>query len=204
MPAVQITFTQEAFRGRNDDGDEATATWIAGLNENWDQAIGVPFRIRLLASRLNENTDQNGNMDLYVSHNGGTFVICSSTDGTSAAQDIGSSTLDAQGADTTQQLGSGTYLTNNNGVNNNNGNAFTEIATWFSGTAFEADFEFCLYLVPDLVAVGDTLEFRLRFNDTVFTGGYLNTPLITAINSARSVQLKGSTLRLKGNTLQLR
>ena len=44
MPAA--VRQQDAFRGRNDDGTEATATWIALINTNWSQAVDVNFRVR--------------------------------------------------------------------------------------------------------------------------------------------------------------
>ena len=37
---------QIAFRGRNDDGSETTATWIAAQNTNWTQPTGTNFRVR--------------------------------------------------------------------------------------------------------------------------------------------------------------
>lgn len=201
--AVSVTFTQDAFRGRNDDGTEATATWIADENTDWNQVIGETFRIRFLVSRLNEGSSQNGSMDLYVSKNAGAYVHVESTAGTSPAQDVASSTLDAQGTNTTQQIGVSTYLTANKGVNNNSGFASTDSTTWPSGTAYEAEMEFSIYLVPSLVEVGDTFDFRVRFNDTVFSGGYTFTPHITA-NRIRYVRLKGGTLALKGGTLTIK
>jgi hypothetical protein len=199
---ASITFTQESFRGRNDDGTEATATWKAALNTNWNQPTETPFRIRFSVSRLSEGTSQNGEHGLYVSHNNGTFQYISSTIGTSPVIDVVSSTLDAQGTDTTQQIGIGTYLTNNNGVNNNNGEAKTTSATWPDSVAYQADIEFCLKIRSSQVAVGDTLEFRGRFNDTIYSGGYTNSPILTV--PPKQLLIRGGTLAIKGGTLAIK
>ena len=38
---MAVTWTQVGFRGRNDDGTETTATFIAAVNTNWTQLTGV-------------------------------------------------------------------------------------------------------------------------------------------------------------------
>src|SRR4030067_2481593 len=38
---------QAKFRGRNDDGNETTATWKAAKNTNFSQAVDTNFRLRL-------------------------------------------------------------------------------------------------------------------------------------------------------------
>ena len=202
MP-VTITFTQDSFRGRNDDGPEATATWKAPINTNWAQRADIPFRIRFLVHRESEGTSQNGSMDLYVSKNSGSFELISSIVDTSPVIDVASSTLEAQGTDTTQQLGSGTYLVANSGVNNNNGEALTGTATWTNGILQEAEMEYCLQIVRSRVSIGDTLEFRCRFNTIIFTGGYTNAPIIT-VDSDPQLSLKSGTVTLKGGTLKLK
>lgn len=39
-------YIQTAFRGRYDDGDLDTATWIAAENENFEMFLDIPFRVR--------------------------------------------------------------------------------------------------------------------------------------------------------------
>jgi len=197
------TFTQDAYRGRNDDGSEATATWKAGLNELWVQQVDTTFRARFLVSRPSEASDQNGRFAVWVSHNGGAYEECNSTVGTSPVEDIASGSLDAQDSDTTQQLGSGTYLVNNNGVNNNNGVAKTGSAFWALGTAQEADMEFSLQIVGSRVSPGDTLALKLYFNDSVLAGGWTNYPTLVVPNPPGTI-LSGGTIAIKGGTLKLK
>jgi len=203
MAGGASTFSQDAFRARNDDGTEATATWLAPLNTSWTQYVDQTFRVRFLVSRPSEAASPNGSMDLYVSHNGGTFEAVSATVGTSAVRDITSYTLDAQDSETTQQLGSGTPLPTNKGVNNNTGYAETGTVTWTAGTAYEAELEYALQIVGSKVEVGDTLELRVRFNGATFTGSYTNYPIIIASNPAR-LKIKGQSLIIKGATLKLK
>ena len=40
-------YAQAEYRARNDDGSEAAATWKAGADTPWNQAIGQPFRVRI-------------------------------------------------------------------------------------------------------------------------------------------------------------
>jgi hypothetical protein len=44
---VSAAFDQRAFRFRNDDGTETTATWKAAQNTAITQTAGVPFRLRI-------------------------------------------------------------------------------------------------------------------------------------------------------------
>ena len=47
MTAVLPVWTQQNFRGRNDNGSESAATWIANVNTNFSQAVDIAFRVRL-------------------------------------------------------------------------------------------------------------------------------------------------------------
>ena len=49
MTHVTAAFDQDSFRGRNDDGSEAAATWKANANVNWTQSVDENFRRRLAA-----------------------------------------------------------------------------------------------------------------------------------------------------------
>jgi len=197
------TFTQDAYRGRNDDGSESTATWKAGLNELWVQQVDTPFRVRFLISRPSEASNQNVVMSVYVSHNGGAYELCSSAVGTSPVIDIASGSLEPQGTDTTQQLGSGNYLTNNDGVSNGSGDARTNSALWPLGTAYEADFEFALQIVGASVVPGDTLALKVYYNDSILVGGWTNYPTLV-VPQPPGVRVQGGTIAIKGGTLKLK
>lgn len=41
-----FALTQVAFRGRNDNGNETTASWKANINTNWNQPVDTKFRVR--------------------------------------------------------------------------------------------------------------------------------------------------------------
>ena len=62
---------QVEFRGRNDDGSQAAATWVAVLNTNWTQVSETPFRVRFTLTETNAE----GTTETFVlqhSINGGT------------------------------------------------------------------------------------------------------------------------------------
>ena len=48
MTHVTANVVQQSFRGRNDDGSETAATWIAATNTNWTQAADETFRVRFV------------------------------------------------------------------------------------------------------------------------------------------------------------
>jgi hypothetical protein len=43
-------FTQDSFRGRNDDDNETAATWKAAADTNWTQKVDENFRVRFVIS----------------------------------------------------------------------------------------------------------------------------------------------------------
>ena len=45
-PITAPSLTQSAYRARNDDGDEASATWQAATDTAWTQPAGERFRVR--------------------------------------------------------------------------------------------------------------------------------------------------------------
>jgi hypothetical protein len=206
VPAVLITFTQEAFRGRNDDGSEIAATWKAAKDVVWSQPVNTNFRLRVVVSKLSEPIASNGSMGLWVSHNEGSFVLCDADTGTSPVQNVASSIGGYNHADdTTQQVGSaGTYLSNNQGVVEQADNdARSETATWAGSTAQEGEFEYTLRIIGSKVSPGDTLEFRVRFLGIIFVGGYSSVPILVVPELAR-LKIKGGTVLIKGGTLKLK
>lgn len=53
------TLTQSAFRFRNDDGSETTATWRQTQNTNDSNTVSTRFRLRFLLNATNNPTAQN-------------------------------------------------------------------------------------------------------------------------------------------------
>jgi hypothetical protein len=115
-PASQ-RLEQKSFRFRNDDGTEATATWMAPANTNVAIESDTTFRLRyLVQEEYNENWywTQSGPSGMRFSWwyriNGGSWTVMSAT---TPVQFDSTSQL-VNGAATTQQLGSGSFVTDNN------------------------------------------------------------------------------------------
>jgi len=187
MPGLN-RIRQVSFRARIDNGSEAApppptgADWLADLNENWTQIPNEKFRVRFLVERT-AGTTRNAAMGLWYSHNGGVFTDISDV---SSVIRSASTNHYATQSDTTQLIGTGTFVDATNGcaVAENPSPGFasiTGVVNWL-GALEEMETEWCLEIVRDDVVAGDTIE--LQGNDqfgspVVFTDGYTNTPLIT-------------------------
>lgn len=106
MPALN-TLTQTHFRGRNDDGNETTATWFSSLDTNFSLTIAqlnTNFRIRfaLESSTTGTCTDQ-----LQYILNGGSAT--SITTSSNVIRAVTSPNV-PNGTATTQQISSGTFV----------------------------------------------------------------------------------------------
>ena len=129
-PSVTVTgileFFQDSFRGRNNDGSETTATWIAAANTNWTQAVETEYE-----------GDHFQGAVLWCAKTAASVLptrpFSWSTTLTAAAgmmspghpsviRAMASDNL-TEAEDTTQQLGSGTFISNNDGVDETNGQA---------------------------------------------------------------------------------
>lgn len=167
---TQPSFTQVTFRGRNDDGSESGATWKDTQGNDWTQDTGVNFRIRFLidetASRVWSLT-----FNLYYQINGGGY---NAVTGSTPVQFSLSSNF-ADGDDCTSQLtgGSGTFLTNNNGMKETTGGAINS-----GGAGQYFDTEWCLKIDSAQVSDGDTINLRI-YNGTAAIAVYTDTPVIT-------------------------
>ena len=104
MGKIDPTWEQVSFRGRNDDGSETTATFIAALNTNWTQDSGALFRIRfdILEDAGGAVNNKPFKLQYNLASGGWNDVDAAS----SVVQSLASDNLtDAE--DTTQQLGGG-------------------------------------------------------------------------------------------------
>lgn len=191
---MATTLTQSTFRGRNDDGNEVTATYKPGVNgDNWSQEVNQNFRIRfevtwvgdavtpevVLSARLQFRYTpiSTGIPGAWVNVNTGTedfFGVTSS-----------STTGFFDGQDCTQQIGAGApYETNNNGCDDSNGLAGPCTLTGVGpGFGDQAEFEYCLVIIGDDVANGDIFEFRIVNGATLFDA-YADIPQVTVIKVA--------------------
>jgi hypothetical protein len=176
------SFTQVAFRVRNDDGNETTATWVAAQNTNATIQVDSIFRARFRVS--GNNTWSGKTFNLRYSKNAGAYTAVSTI---TPIRLIATANY-VDGADSTTQLtgGSGTYLVDNNGMRQTGSFANT------SGAATGIfDIEFCLQLDGTQVVAGDTYALRIYDGTTALTT-YTATPTITAANTPRTVTGVGS------------
>lgn len=162
---------QKAFRGRNDNGSETTATWKANQNVDWTQLCDENFRVRFLVQNataqilnLNVQLQYNLNSEGWNPVNGTSVVARSSASGNFADQD-----------NTTQQLtgGTGTFIgatCMDEGNGNCGGNSLDVTATG----NFEC--EFCLQLRSADLANNDTVQLRTINSDTGLPWGAYTSP----------------------------
>ena len=169
-------YEQKTFRGRNDDGSEAAATWKATAGTDWSQ-VGVSlFRARFLVkcTGLGEAGVQwsfNHRIDT-----GGGFSAWAATTVNSINVQVKDSAFLTAGADTTQQIGAGAFTSDNNGVvETTEGDAMTAVVD----EEFELEGVFKIgtptgpFLKP-----GDKVQIRVM-KDLAVIGTYTLTPTIT-------------------------
>ena len=166
MTHVSATFTQNGFRARNDNGSETTATWIAALNTNWSQNVGVTFRFRVEAlETAGGSTGQS--LPLEYQLNGGGYALV----GAATPIQFATSGTVADATATTQQIGSGTFLA---GEFDSDG-AVASVS--FAGND-RSEMEFCLTIDSAQVANNDTIDLRINGLDA-----YAQTATITVIET---------------------
>ncbi len=157
-----MAVTLVAYRGRNDDGNESTATWRRAQNVPWIQTKDVNLRVRFLHQKTDAGALNNLDIQLQYSHNGGAFTAVTAT--SNVVRSSASANL-ADAANLTQQLtgGTGTFqgATGFDEVNGICGGSSMDIAG--SGN-FET--EFCVQVRSADVANGDTIVLRTINSDT--------------------------------------
>jgi hypothetical protein len=149
-----------AYRGRNDDGSETTATWKAAQNTPWVQAFNTNFRVRFLHQN---DTAQILNLDIQLEYslNGGTYTSVTAT--SLVVRSSASANL-ADAANLTTQLtgGTGTYV---------GATGFDEVNGICGGTAMDVtatghfETEFCVQLRSADVSPGSTVTLRTINSD---------------------------------------
>ena len=174
-PAIPV-YDQDSYRFRNDDGTEATATWKAAVNTVITQHATVPFRLRVLiqctvAGEAGFTPVMQYRIDTGAGYGAWGAVPTTATE----AAHISTSVNVTNGADTTKQLGAGSFTTNNNGIRNDPvepGNTLTTVVN----EEWEAEWVMALGGSP--ISNGDTIQFRMT-NSGVALDTYTNTPELT-------------------------
>ena len=164
-------------RGRNDDGNETTATWKAPEDQDWTQAVDTNFRVRF---KVQNDTAAINNLDVQLQYqlNGGGWVNVTAT--SNVVRSSASANL-ADAANLTEQLsgGTGTFI---------GATAFDEVNGICGGNSLDVtstgkfETEFCCQLRSADVVRGDKIELRTINSDTGSPWTTYNvTPLMTAI-----------------------
>ena len=169
------SFTQVAFRLRNDDGSESAASWRQTQNTNDSLGRDTSFRVRLLVDET-ANVAWTGKLwNLYFSKNSGTWNAV--TAGTPVF--VCASTHYADGDDCTAQLsgGSGTFVANNNGMKQAATPASNDGAR---NNFFEA--EWCLQLDEAQLSDCDTIDLRV-YDGSSALAVYAYTPRVTYLGA---------------------
>lgn len=172
------SFTQNAFRGREDDGNETTANWKDVQNANWTQAVDTNFRVRF---QIQEGAACAGNNKVWrLQYNlaSAGWVDCSATSSVVRASASGNFT---DGAATTDQLtgGTGTFQGGSGTTGGmdegdcNAGGSSMDVAA--SG---HAEAEFCIQIRSADVSDGQTLQLRVSDAGNALAA-YTQTPTIT-------------------------
>ena len=171
------SFTQVTFRGRNDDGNETTATWKDVAGADWTQKVDTNFRIRFV---IQEGANCAGNNKVWrLQYNlaGAGWVDCSASSIVVWASASGNL---ADGAATTDQLaGTGTFQGGSPTTGGfdegdcNAGGASMDLAA-----LGHCEPEFCVQIRSADVTNGQTLQLRVTDAGTAIAA-YTDTPTIT-------------------------
>lgn len=170
----QPSTQQAGFRYRNDDGNEAGATWMYNLDTNGEVAVDTVFRLRILLDEY-AGYDEADGYELEYNHNGGGWTditaISSVMRNTESAENGWTIT---HGDNTTQQISSGGFSAGKYSEQQESG-SFTIAANNYS------EIEFCLIILSGDVSDGDTIEVRATFDNGAALDNYVSgkTPSIT-------------------------
>lgn len=168
MAHVNAFVSQQAFRGRNDDGTLATATdKSAGNNVNFTQAANQSFRLRFVLEETAGGSANNYSYILQYNRNGAGWINLSTTGAVRSAP----SAFVANGAATAQRISAGAFVAGEFDSSSDTSNISLSLQ--------KTEMEYCLLLDGSLVNNNDTIQFRVTNAGTPLNG-YTNTPTITA------------------------
>lgn len=190
---VPASIDQWEYRGRNDDGSETTATWIAAINTGWSRLPDTVFRVRFgLRNPGTSEWNANG-LQLEYRRNGGTWTDVTTTstvvraaDG-SPANDVGTSR---------QLTASGTFA---DGLYTEDGHIGWPASNIPAGGTTEHEFAVTIRGV-DVVA-GDTIELRLTKDDGAALDTYTVAGPAITVASAPATQSISAPVVLGSATL---
>jgi hypothetical protein len=178
-------YDQDSFRARNDNGDEITATWPSSANTNWTQMVDKNFRVRFLVQEIGGIAESDKTFQLEYNLNGGGW---NDVTGASSVVKAAATANVTDAVDTTQQLGSGTFVTPNASFDEADG-LVGGASLDFTGSD-EMEAEFSLQIVGTDVSNGDTIQLRVKGLDT-----YTNTPTVTVTGPGSFLNRKPITIQ---------
>jgi len=172
------SFTQRAFRGRNDNGDETTATWKATQGTDWTQAVDENFRVRFCAQ---EGAGCAGSNKVWQLQYNLAAAGWNAVNATSSVVRSSASPNVTDGIGTTEQLtgGTGTFQ----GGSGSTG-GFDEVNGAAGGNSMDvaasghSEAEFCIQIRSADVTNGQTLQLRITDAGSALAS-YTSTPTIT-------------------------
>lgn len=195
------TFDQDSFAGRCDNGSESAATWKQSdgtcgsiqTNVDWTQTVDENFRVRFVVQETGGVALVNFIENLQYNRN--SLGWNDVDDSASLVVRMSLSGNFAHGDDTTQQVGAGTFLTANDGMNETNPPGSTMLPD-FAGND-ETEFEFCCQIRGVDVNDTDTIELRVTRNGTLLDT-YTNTPTLTVDKPAPVANPLAGSLGIMG------
>jgi hypothetical protein len=171
---VLPAFDQDSFRLRNDDGDEATATWKVAANQNTSLNVDENFRCRFVVQETAGGSVTNEGFKFQYRLNAGSWTDITTT--SSVVKSVLSPNF-TDGVDCVQRIGAGTFITDNDGMDENGA---TGAVADFAGND-ETEVEGCFQIVGADVANNDVIEIKVVRDDGTVLDSYTSTPSITAI-----------------------
>jgi hypothetical protein len=205
MGSAQGIQSQSGFRGREDTVAESSdTTWFAPINTNWVASLDTNFRVRfeITLSAITQDFPS-GRFTLWYSHNGGSVTLVKHD--SSVIKSVPSNVSGYNDDDdTTQLIGSGFFLIDNNQVTEGAGLAgsVTGQFTWLKtdGTPQYVETEWVLQLISADLNRGDTIELRIRkFGGGVFGGGYTYFPIISVQDP--QIEIRGKEVIINGKEI---
>lgn len=166
---VNPSFTQAAFRFKNDDGSGLTATWKAAINTNIDERPYKIIRCKFLIQQTVSNANQNltRSFKLKYSLNGGAYTDVGAQGSSTIIRCANSSNV----TDDSQSL---TELTVNTAIGLVDENNLVTVA-FPSGTTADLEVEFVLELYGGLINLTDSLDLRVYESNDTLLSVYTNT-----------------------------
>lgn len=165
----QPYYDQDTFRWREDDGTEATASWIGDPNQDLSSPqTDYTYRLRFLLQNTGDKDGSGFTPRLEYRRNGGTWTQVTTTSNFVRCQ---ASAYVTDGTACLQRLGSGTY---DEGYFDSNGS----ITSFTFSQAQESEDEWCLQFRSADIGGGDVIELRVT-NGGAALNSYTNTPSTT-------------------------